>query len=110
MFSVKKDTKTIGGMLASRSIMFPKQYMANTKCGVVSPNFAHRKRQPLCIKQLPLMENEVLEHISVRSVNIAISPANARFSAVDFASADTEFSTNFGLYHTVHVAVQNSKF
>ena len=97
-------------MLASQPITFPKRHITNTKKGVVSTNSVHRKRQPLCIKQLPLTGYEVLEHISVRAVEIIISLADARLAMVDSPSADAEFGADFALYHAVHVAIQNGKF
>ena len=109
-FSAKEDNKTIGRMLVSQPITFPKRHITNTKCGVISPNSAYRKRQPLYIKQLPLRGYEVLEHISVRAVKVIVSLTDACFSAVDPASADTKFCADFGLHHTVHIAVQDSQF
>ena len=106
----RQNNKTAGRMLASQPITFPKRHIANTKCGVVYLNSAHRKRQPLRVKQLPLTRYEVFGHISVRAVQVIISPTDTCFSAVDPASADAEFGANFGLHHAVHIAVQNGKF
>lgn len=50
-----------------------------------------------------------MEHISVRAVKRIISLTDACFSAVDPASADAELGADFGLYHAVHIAVQNGK-
>ena len=36
--------------------------------------------------------------------------ADTCFAGINFASADTEFRTDFGLHHAVHVAVQNGEF
>ena len=47
-----------------------------------------------------------LNCISERAVKIVISLADARFSAVDFASADTEFGADFGLLHAVQIAIK----
>ena len=47
--------------------------------------------------------------ISVRAVKVVVSLTDTCFSAVDPASADTELGADFGLHHTVHVAVQDGK-
>ena len=51
-----------------------------------------------------------LSCIFIRAVKIIISLTNTCLSVIDSSSADTEFSTDFGLYHSVHIAVQNGEF
>ena len=61
-------------------------------------------------KAIAFQEDMKLNCISNRAVKTVISLTDACFSAIDRASADTELCTDFGLYHSVHIAVQNSEF
>ena len=61
-------------------------------------------------KAIAFQEDMKLDCILNRAVKTVISLTDACFSAIDRASADTEFGAYFGLPHAVHVAVQNSKF
>ena len=48
--------------------------------------------------------------LSKCAVNVVISPADACFAGIYFASADAEFGADFRLPHTVHITVQDCKF
>lgn len=61
-------------------------------------------------KAIALQEDMKLSCISNRAVKIVISLTDACLAVVDRTSADTKFGADFGLPHTVHIAVQDSKF
>ena len=48
--------------------------------------------------------------ISKRAKTYKVPLPNARLTVIDRASADVKLGADFRLAHTVHVAVQNSKF
>ena len=60
-------------------------------------------------KAIAFQEDMKLNCISNRAVKVVVSLTDACFSAVDPASADAELGADFGLYHAVHIAVQNGK-
>ena len=61
-------------------------------------------------KAVAFQEDMKLNCISKRAVKTVISLTNACLAVVDRTSADTEFGADFGLPHTVHITVQDSKF
>ena len=48
--------------------------------------------------------------ISKRAVKVVISLTNACLAVVDRTSSNAEFGAHFGLYHSVHIAIQDGKF
>ena len=60
-------------------------------------------------KAVAFQEDMKLNCISNRAVKIVISLTDACLAVIDRTSADTEFGADFGLHHSVHVAVQDRK-
>lgn len=48
--------------------------------------------------------------MSKRTVKVVISLTDACFAVIDSSSAGTEFGADFGLSHSVHIAVQYGNF
>ena len=61
-------------------------------------------------KAIAFQEDMKLNCISKRVVKAVISLTDACLAVIDRTSAYTEFGAYFGLPHTVHIAVQDSKF
>ena len=61
-------------------------------------------------KAIAFQEDMKLSCISDRAVKAVISLTDACLAVIDRASADAEFCADFSLSHTIHIAVQDSKF
>lgn len=73
-------------------------------------------------KELGLTQQQLAEKLNISDKVISkwetgkslpdtaiVSLPDACLVVVDRTSADAEFGANFGLYHTIHIAVQNGK-
>ena len=56
------------------------------------------------------INNETWPIVSNQTIKRIVPLADARFSAVDPASADAEFGADLRLHHAVHITVQNGEF
>lgn len=91
---IKKHQRTNGRSPTLRQIMheFPREFPALSKV----------QRYVLILKREG--------RISKRAVKVVISLTNACLAVVDRTSSNAEFGAHFGLYHSVHIAIQDGKF